>query len=86
MKPPVAGAPAMTLPEIDKLLPASPNADVIVVFAFCYVANPMFRTTKAKAAATITNAFITIADSIPITPLWACLCPFRISCISFVLK
>jgi hypothetical protein len=29
----------------------------------------MLRTTKAKAAATITNAIITIADSIPMTPL-----------------
>jgi lipopolysaccharide/colanic/teichoic acid biosynthesis glycosyltransferase len=28
----------------------------------------MLRTTKAKAAATITNAIITIADSIPMTP------------------
>jgi hypothetical protein len=38
----------------------------------------MLRTTKAKAAATITNAIITMADSIPIIPLWACPCPFRI--------
>jgi len=28
----------------------------------------MFRTTKAKAAATITNAISTIADSMPIIP------------------
>jgi len=40
------------------------------------VEKPMLRTTKAKAAATITNAINTIADSIPIIPLWVCLCPF----------
>jgi hypothetical protein len=42
---------------------------VIEVFAFCDVANPMFRTTKAIAAATITNAINTIAASIPMIPL-----------------
>ncbi len=76
----------MTEPEIDMLLPASPRADVMDVFAFCVVAKPMLRTTKAKAAATITKAIKTIADSIPMTPLWACLCPFRKSFIRFVMK
>ncbi len=66
-------APEMECPmielEIDMLLPASPKADVMDVFAFCVVAKPIFKTTKAKAAATITKAIKTIADSIPMTPL-----------------
>jgi len=35
---------------------------------FCVVEKPMLSTTNARAAATITKAIITIADSIPITP------------------
>ncbi len=67
---------AVTFPEISSALLASFRLEIIVVFAFCVVAKPMFRTTKAKAAATITNAISTIADSTPIIPRWVCLCPF----------
>ena len=42
--------------------------EMIDVFAFCDVVNPMFSTTNASAAATITNAIMTIADSTPMTP------------------
>src|SRR5574340_1551470 len=59
----------VTLPEISSALLDSATDDEIAVFAFCVVEKPMLRTTKAKAAATITNAIITIADSIPMTPL-----------------
>src|SRR5574338_1323509 len=72
------------LPAISMLLLASLRLDTIVVFAFCVVEKPMLRTTKAKAAATITNAIITIADSTPMTPRWDCLCPFLIRFIGFV--
>ena len=74
----------VTLPATVKLLDASLRPELIVVFAFCVVEKPMLRTTKAKAAATITNAIITIADSTPMTPLWDCLCPFLIRFIGFV--
>src|SRR5579885_480352 len=59
----------VTLPAISRALLDSVTLDEIAVFAFCVVEKPMLRTTKAKAAATITNAIITIADSIPMTPL-----------------
>src|SRR5579872_4985266 len=59
----------VTLPAISSALLDSVTDDEIAVFAFCVVEKPMLRTTKAKAAATITNAIITIADSIPMTPL-----------------
>src|SRR5574338_1112191 len=62
----------VTLPATSRLLLASPRLDMIVVFAFCVVEKPMLRTTKASAAATITNAIITIADSTPMTPRWDC--------------
>ena len=75
----------VTLPATVRLLDASVRPDPIVVFAFCVVEKPMLRTTKARAAATITNAIITIADSTPMTPLWDCLCPFLIRFIGFVL-
>ena len=68
----------VTLPATCKEVLASPKLEMIVVFAFCVVAKPMLRTTKASAAATITNAIITMADSKPLTPLWACPCPFLI--------
>ena len=58
----------VTLPESCMLLPDSSNPEMIVVFAFCEVVNPMLSTTNAKAAATITKAIITIADSTPMTP------------------
>ena len=74
----------LTLPATSRLLLASPNPDMIVVFAFCVVEKPMLRTTKARAAATITNAIITIADSTPMTPRWDCLCPFLIRFIGFL--
>ena len=57
-----------TLPEICRLLLASPKLDTIVVFAFCVVEKPMLRTTKAKAAATITITIVITAASKPETP------------------
>ena len=74
----------VTLPATVKLLDASDKPEPMVVFAFCVVEKPMLRTTKARAAATITNAIITIADSTPMTPRWDCLCPFLTSFIGFL--
>ena len=74
----------ITAPDTSSALDASARLETIVVFAFCVVEKPMLRTTKAKAAATITNAIITIADSTPMTPLWDCLCPFLIRFIGLV--
>src|ERR1700752_1487361 len=59
----------VTFPAISSALLDSATLDEIADFAFCVVEKPILRTTKAKAAATITNAIITIADSIPMTPL-----------------
>src|SRR5579885_2759625 len=58
----------VTFPAISSALLASVWLDIIAVFAFCVVEKPMLSTTNARAAATITNAIITIAASIPMTP------------------
>ena len=68
---------ALIVPDTFILLLASSKLEVIAPFAFCEVAIPMFSTTNASAAATITNAIITIADSTPMTPRWECRVPFR---------
>src|SRR5579875_549885 len=58
----------VTLPAISIALLDSAVLETIAVLAFCVVEKPILSTTNAKAAATITNAIITIADSIPMTP------------------
>src|SRR5574338_1220096 len=61
------------LPAISMLLLASLRLDTIVVFAFCVVEKPMLRTTKAKAAATITITTNRIVASSPEMPRCSCL-------------